>query len=249
MSGTRSRARKAPAISGRGTLVLVTHGIEGEPGSAADHARAIAGMGRFAQVRVGCIKGEPDLATALAGAPGPVCIVPLLMAEGFIHELMLRRLADLPGAKVWQLAAPVGCHPDLTRLIQHKAEEACVRQGWPMDHTALLLVGHGTPRHRASADATREQARRLTGAGRFAAAGAAFLEEPPLPAEAVENLPGERVVAVGLFLDNGPHGEDDVRAALAPVARPLHYTGALGADPALVPLILAQAETALAMAA
>jgi sirohydrochlorin ferrochelatase len=210
---------------------------------------AIRRTGRFDEVRVGCIKGCPDLAAALAGAPGPVTIVPLLMAEGFIHELMLRRLAVLPGAGVWRMAAPVGAHPGLTSLILRKAEAACGAQDWPMHRTGLLLIGHGTPRHRASADATRAEARRLGESGRFAATAAAFLEEPPLPAETAADLPGEHLVVAGLFLDNGPHGEDDVREALAPVRRPCCYTGAIGADPALVPLILDQAEAALAVAA
>jgi sirohydrochlorin cobaltochelatase len=243
MSGTRSRIRKAPATdrrNGGGTLVLVTHGIEGAPGSAAAHAAAIAALGRFEQVRVGCIKGRPGLAEALLDAPHPVCIVPLLMAEGFIHDLMRCRLADLPGCDAWRLASPIGCHPGLTEAIQEKAIAACRRQGWATDRTALLLIGHGTPRHHGSADATRDQARRLAGAG-FAAVAAAFLEEPPLPAQAVAALPGEHVVAVGLFLDNGPHGDEDVRDALAPVGRPVACTGAIGADPALVPLILDQA--------
>ncbi|MEK0085180.1 hypothetical protein [Benzoatithermus flavus] len=227
----------------------MTHGIDGGPGTAMDHGRAIAASGRFEEVRIGCIKGSPDLAAALDGAPDPVCIVPLLMAEGFIHELMLHRLAELPKAGLRRVAAPVGRHPGLARLIWRKAEAACLEQDWFMDRTALLLVGHGTPRHRGSADAACEQMRRLQDAGRFAATGAAFLEEPPSPAEAAAGLPGECLVAVGLFLDNGPHGEDDVRAALASLDRPYHYTGAIGADPALVPLILDQAEAALLVAA
>jgi sirohydrochlorin cobaltochelatase len=227
----------------RGTLVLITHGIEGRPGSAAVHAAVIGARGRYGQVRVGCLKGRPGLAEALDGARHPVCIVPLLMAEGFIHDLMRRQLAELPGSDAWRLAAPVGCHPGLTEAILVKATSACRRQDWAASRTSLLLIGHGTPRHHGSAAATRDQALRLGGTG-FAAVAAAFLEEPPLPAQAVAALPGEHVVAVGLFLDNGPHGDEDVRAALAPVGRPLAYTGAIGADPSLVPLILDQAAAA-----
>jgi sirohydrochlorin ferrochelatase len=226
-----------------GTLVLVTHGIEGRPGSAAAHAAAIGARGRYGQVRVGCLKGRPGLAEALAGARHPVCIVPLLMAEGFIHDLMRQRLAELPGSDAWRLAAPVGCHPGLPEAILAKATAGCRRRGWAMSRTALLLIGHGAPRHRGSADATRDQARRLAGAG-FAAVEAAFLEEPPLPAAAIAALPAEHVVVVGLFLDNGPHGDADVRDALVPVDRAVAYTGAIGADPVLVPLILEQAACA-----
>lgn len=240
----RSNAKRAART---GTLVLVTHGIEGGPGSAADHAAAIAKLGRFEEVRVGCIKGTPDLAAAIRDAPPPVCVVPMLMARGFIFDLMRRRLDDLPNAGRLVLAEPVGAHPGLTGLIRRLADAACDARGWRRDRTALLLLGHGTPRHGGSAEATREQVRRLEDAG-YAAVADAYLEEAPFPAEAAAGLPGEQLVAVGLFLDNGPHGDADARAALAGIARPVGYTGALGADPALLPLILDQAERALAPA-
>ena len=60
-------------------------------------------------------------------------------------------------------------------------------------------------------------------------------------AEAAAALPGTAVVVVGLFLDDGPHGDADVRVALRVIDRPVVYSGAIGADAGLVPLILAQA--------
>ena len=208
---------------------------------AAIHAAVIRRLGLYAEVRVGCLKAEPELAEALAGAPPPLVVTPLLMSDGYIFELVRRRLASLPVAGHLRLAQPVGQHPGLTGLIEHSAIQICRRQGWTKDRASLLLVAHGTPRHGGSADHARNQARRLAGAG-FAAVATAFLEEPPLPEEAVAGLPAGPIVAVGLFIDNGPHGDQDVREALAPVADRIAYTGALGVDPDLVPLILAQAE-------
>ena len=69
-----------------GTLILATHGIAGGPGAAAAHASAIRARSAWQEVRVGCLKAEPSLAEAMAGAPELVIVVPLLMSAGFIHE-------------------------------------------------------------------------------------------------------------------------------------------------------------------
>lgn len=214
---------------------------------AADHAAAIRRLGRHTEVRVGCLKAEPELAAGLAGAQPPLTVVPLLMSDGYILDLVQRRLAEL-GVDGGCVAPPVGQHPDLPALIRWLALATCARRGWTADGTSLLLIAHGTPRHRGSARHAEEQAQRLMDAG-FAAVAVAFLEEPPLPAEAVAALPDGPVVAAGLFIDNGPHGDADVQEALRPVAGRVAYTGAIGADPAFVPLILAQAERVMPPAA
>ena len=223
-----------------GTLILATHGIAGGPGAAAGHAQAIRERGGWAQVRVGCLKAAPSLADAMTGAAAPVTVVPLLMAEGFIHAQMRRRLGEIAPQGDWRLTAPVGTSPNLATLVGALARRQCQRLGWAAAATSLLLIGHGTPRHVASAAHAQDMAGALRDCS-FAAVGHALLEEEPLPARAADALPGDRVVAVGLFLDNGPHGDADVRAALRPVAKPVAYAGAVGADAGLVPLILARA--------
>jgi sirohydrochlorin ferrochelatase len=208
------------------------------------HAAAIRRLGCFAEVRVGCLKASPDLAAAVRDAPPPVCVVPLLMSEGYIFELLRRRLAELLAGRDWRLAAPVGTHPGLTALVRERAVAVLAAEGIPPARASLLLIGHGTPRHAGSAEATRAQAARLEGAG-LAAVGVAFLEEPPYAAEAVAALPGDVVAVVGLFLDSGPHGDVDVRDALARAERPVLYAGAVGTDPGLVSLILERAIAAI----
>ena len=238
--------RHQPLSAGMGgTLVLVTHGIEGGAGvgrgARGGHSARPAGS---SEVRVGCIKGRPGLADALSGAPDPVRVVPLLMAEGFIHDLMRRRLAELPGRGGWRLAAPVGCHPGLPEADPGEGDGSLPAAG--LGHTPDRAAPD-RPRHAASPRQCRWPRatwRRGWPAPASPRSAAAFLEEPPLPAQAVAALPGKHVVAVGLFLDNGPHGDDDVREALAPVGRPVAYTGAIGADPVFVPLILDQAAAA-----
>jgi sirohydrochlorin ferrochelatase len=223
-----------------GTLLLAPHGVDGGPGSAADHARAIRALGGWDEVRVGCIKAEPSVAAALDGAPPPVTVVPMLMSEGQIHHRLRAGLERLARPGTWRLTRPVGMSRGLPALVLARAAAACRDLGWPTLRTALLLVGHGTPRAAASALHARRLAATLAGRG-FSDVAYALLEEPPTPARAAARLFGDGIVVVGLFLDNGPHGDADVRAALAEVARPFVYTGAVGADPGLVPLILALA--------
>ncbi|HMR32080.1 MAG TPA: CbiX/SirB N-terminal domain-containing protein [Geminicoccaceae bacterium] len=207
---------------------------------AVEHARRIRGRSRWTQVRVGCLKASPSLAEAMADAPDPVTVVPLLMSDGVIHQALRHRLREIAPDRRWHLTSPVGDSPGLGRLVRARAGAWCHRLGWPHGDTSLLLIGHGTPRHVASASHAAAVAETLQGCG-FAAVGYALLEESPLPAEAIAVMPGGHVVAVGLFLDNGPHGDKDVREALAGVARDVAYAGAIGADRALVRLILAQA--------
>lgn len=237
MSATRLAALKAPATEA-GCLLLVSHGIEGRPGVAAAHATAIRAAGIFAEVRVACVKGEPGLADALAGAERPVTAVPLLMADGFIMRLLRDRLA---GEIEVTLRQPVGVDPRLAALIAGKATSTCAGRGWPPEASSLLLVGHGTPRHPGSAVTVERHAAVLAAEGTFAEVRTAYLEQSPFLVEAAVSL-DRPCVAVGLFVDDGPHGRDDVLDGLADAKVMVAYTGAIGADPAILELIAATAR-------
>lgn len=160
------------------------------------------------------------------------------MAEGFILELLRRRLADLPGV---ELAAPIGTCPGLAELVLEAALATAGEHGFPPEASLLLLVGHGTPRHRGSARATAALVEALREKGSFAAVEPAFLEEPPLLQEVVAGEADRPVVAVGLFLDEGPHGRDDVLAALASAPGPVAYAGPVGALAGIRALVKARA--------
>ena len=238
MSATRLAALKAPATEA-GCLLLVSHGIEGRPGVAAAHATAIRAAGIFAEVRVACVKGEPGLADALAGAERPVTAVPLLMADGFIMQLLRSRLAGTPGV---ELRRPVGTDPRVARLIEARAVASCTARGWTPAGSTLLLVAHGTDRHLESAATARRHARDLVAQTGFADVRTAFLDQASFLTQEVLHLARRPCVAVGLFVDDGPHGRDDVLAGLAEAGVPVAYTGAIGGDPAFADLIVAEAR-------
>ncbi|HEX8374256.1 MAG TPA: hypothetical protein VF606_03655 [Geminicoccaceae bacterium] len=208
-------------------------------------AHALEATGRFRAVRVGCHKALPDMAEALdLLPPGPVVAAPLLMAEGWIFDAIRRRLADHPRAAEVSLAPAVGAHPDLWRLVETRALTLCGGHAWAPRRATLLLAGHGTPRHAGAAATTRAVAARITARGTFADVRVGFLDEPPSLAEVAANLPSDPCVAVGFFVDNGPHGRDDVAEALAAASCPVAYTGAVAADEAILPYLLDQIRAA-----
>lgn len=235
MSGTRSPSPKAPVINA-GALVLVSHGIGGGPGSAEAHAARLTEAGRRGAVRVACLHGEPRLEAVLDSLAGqPVDLVPLLIGDGHTMTELRRRVGGRP---LVALRAPLGEHAGIDALIIEKAAEACAGQGWAPESVTLLLIGHGSARHPGNGQAMRRHVKACGAAGRFAGVLGGLLVEPPDPVDLVGGLAYRPCVVVGLFMDEGPHGRDDVRAALRSATVPVAYAGALGADPRIAGLVL-----------
>lgn len=245
MSGTRSAAPKVRATEaalGDVSLILAVHGIRGGPGCAVDHAAALGARRLFAHVGYGCHKGEPDLVEVVRAAPtADVLVAPLLMAEGYTLRALSARLEDgLPPQQRPLVLPALGVHPRFASLIEREAEVGCADKGWPMRETALLIVGHGTRRDPNSGGTTRGHAVEIERRGRFAEVAVAFLDQEPSVPDALAALTAPRCVAVGLFLDRGEHGEEDIPELLAPAGGRAVYTGPVGVDPLIPDLILEQ---------
>ncbi|GBD41142.1 hypothetical protein HRbin39_00520 [bacterium HR39] len=224
--------------------MLLVHGVEGGPGVAARHAVDPRLREAFAAVRPACLRGEPALETVLAGVRAPAVVVPLLLARGYIFDWARERIArirpDLP------VSAPVGVHPGCAALMREMALGAAAQAGFDPAASVLLLVGHGTPKHPETRTTLERHAARLALESGFARVETAFLECEPLVTEVVATLGGASVVAVAFFVDAGPHGRDDVGAALAPLGENAIYAGPVGLHPALPRLIRDVARVALA---
>jgi sirohydrochlorin cobaltochelatase len=222
---------------GNAALVLCAHGIRDGVGSAAEHAERIAGRSLLAEVRACALKGAPGLAEAVAAIGAPeLVIMPLLMAEGYTLDAMRRKLrtAANPSTRV-TLCRPVGVHPRLADAMTAKALALCAGRAWRPADTALLIVGHGTERHPDSGGTALRHAAQIAAQGIFAEVAVGFLDEPPRVPEALQRLRAERCIAIGLFVDAGEHGEEDVPALLGDRAA---YAGPIGPDPLVTDLIL-----------
>jgi sirohydrochlorin cobaltochelatase len=243
-------APKAPATErrlGDTALVLCAHGIRGQVGAAAGHAERIAARGLFAEVHACALKGRPGLADALGAVKASeIVFAPLLMAEGSTLRAMLAKL-DHNARRAARLTVcrPIGVHPRLGDMIHAKALALCAARVWRPGETALLIVGHGTERHPASGATARRHAAQIAAQRRFAEVAVGFLDEQPRVPGALAALAAPQCVTVGLFVDAGEHGEEDIPALLAPAQDRAAYAGPIGPDPLITELILDQVHATL----
>ena len=234
-----SRTAWAPPVTEAATLLLCAHGARGVAGAAARHARALGRRGLFQAVEACALYGEPRLeAVAARLGPGPLTVLPFMMAEGYTLEKLAGRLSACRSDA--RLLPALGGHAAMADLLVARALKGLRAHGRGPAATALLLVGHGTTRHRASAATAKRHAAAIGARGIFAEAAAAFLDEAPSVAEAVATLRAPFIAAVGFLTDAGTHGAGDVARLLAETGREGVYFGPIGPDPAMVPLIIEQ---------
>jgi sirohydrochlorin cobaltochelatase len=243
-------APRVPATErrlGDAALVLCAHGIRGGVGGAAEHAGRIAARNLFAEVHACALKGAPGLRDIVAAVHAPELVfAPLLMAEGYTLQAMLRKLERaLERPRRVTVCRPIGVHPRLAEMIATRARALCAAKSRRPGETALLIVGHGTERHPDSGATARRHAAQIAARGIFAEVATGFLDEPPHVPEALRGLSAPHCVAVGLFVDAGEHGEEDIPALLAPEGERAIYAGPIGPDPLVTELILDQAYAAL----
>lgn len=226
-------------------LVLCAHGIRGAPGTAIQHARLIGRLGVFADVRACAHKGDPGLVETLTRLTARrTYLLPLLMAEGYTLRAMLRKLDAVPSETRPVVCRPVGVHQHFARMIAGSAEAICAARGWAPEATSLLIAGHGTHRARDSGATARRHAAAVAATGTFGEVVVAFLDEPPTIPDVLRSLRHRRCVAVGLFVDRGEHGEEDMPGLLAAAGSQAAYAGPVGTEPAVAELILDQVREA-----
>ena len=209
------------------------------------HADALRAQRRFAGVAVGLLNGEPSVAEALAAlVPHVVHVVPFFMEQGwFVREAIPRALGDGRGHEL-RYHAPVGVHRDMATLAAARVLRGC---GSDAARFAVLLVGHGSARAPGRPMALHGHVEALRAAGQFAQVRAAFLEEPPLVADALREWRALPVAVVGFFAGEGGHVRDDLPGLLAAehavrgdAGAPLLDLGVIADDPAMPRIILDQ---------
>lgn len=245
MSTTRSTSPKAPVTNSANAstaLLLCGHGSTADSGILNKHSAAIASLDLFEHVSYCYLYGEPSLDEALAALPVEnICIVPFLMAEGATFGALMSRLVKLTQGRATTLCRPIGTHPRMTELIEARAKATCREWDWPTEETTLLLVGHGTRRHKGSAAALRGHADALGKRGQFAEVATAFLSQNPEIRETLAKRNPRYCVAIGFFADSGQHGAHDVPSLLAATKGEIRYGGPIGTSEQLQQMIVAQA--------
>lgn len=248
-------------MSGAPALVLVGHGSSSHAAAGrqiVEQARQVARRGNFGQVRAVTLHGRPGLADALSGLfTSRVLILPMMMCDGETAGHRLRQALQLDGmetrrdGRVLRLLAPIGLHAGLDDIIERRIADRLRAGGHAASNGTGLLVGHGSSRDPASREAAEGLAERLRRRGRLAGVRTAFLSQPPFLADVLPTMSAPSV-AIGLFMAPAWHAVNDVPRAIAAAGLPnrLPYLGPVGADSAMVDLIVeAAGDQALTVAA
>jgi sirohydrochlorin cobaltochelatase len=219
-------------------LVLIAHGTSRQAAvlsAAAAHAEALARRRLFARVEPAFWKQAPTVTQVIAHLDEPrVFLVPLLTGEGFFAEetiptaLGFGPLGGRDQGRIRQFGdqwryycRTVGTHPRVTDLVRTVAGDIVARHPFPRPslpaETALVVVGHGTPRNRSSRRSVEDHVERLRRSGEYAEVHAAFLEEAPGVEEIYQITRRPEVVVVPLFIGDGEHAAFDIPIRLGAV--------------------------------
>jgi len=218
-----------------------------------EHARRLRETGRFAEVRVGLWKEEPQLSRVLDGCTtSDVTVVPVFISGGYFTNEVIPREMRLTGdvtprdGQRIRYTDPIGSHPALAKVILQRAQEAGAQPG-----DALAVLGHGTPRNPQSEVNVYRQAEFVREAGSFDEVTTVFLDQEPNIRDVFDMVCAETVVVVPLFVADGWHVGETIPEDLALEGvetrrggRRLRYAAAVGTHPSVVDVILELAEQA-----
>lgn len=230
-------------------LLLLGHGSDRSNDAARpvrELARELRSRGAFRQVEVGFWKEEPFIRHALGQFEVPeVVVVPIFTSTGHYTEHVIpRELARndpsrRPAGMQVRLCSPVGTHPGMSGVVMERAEPEA-EPGF-----ALVIVGHGTPRHPGSGRVTEELADALRDRWPHGPVIAAFLDQEPGVVEMVGAHPGPGAVVVPFFIAEGWHAGVTLPASLAVEqgegrvdAKAIRYTAPVGTHPRLAEFVM-----------
>jgi len=250
-------------------LVLAGHGstVNGDSSTPTYlHADEIRRRGLFAEVHECFWKEEPNFRAVLAQVEARrVYVVPDFISSGYFTEEVIPRELGLDGpvtrhdGREIYYCEPVGLHPAMTDVLLARAEEVA-RAGSPAPdpaRTALFVIGHGTGLNENSTRVVHDQTARIAALGRYAECHAAFMEQAPFIQEWQTLTTQPNVIAVPFFIADGLHSYEDIPVLLgmsenvkehgfrnphAFGARRLWYAHAIGTDPRIADVIVAQIE-------
>jgi len=216
-------------------VVLVGHGTRLDPEAAApvyQHAGELRRRQLFGTVREAFWKQTPRLMDVLAGLDHQrIFIAPFFLSQGYFSERVIPGALGFEagqdrawnrvqacGARTLFYCKVPGTHPEMTRIVLHRAREVVANSPFPRcpgpDETSLVIAGHGTERDQNSRDAIEHLVERLRAINACADVCAVYLEEAPWISEAYRLARCANLVVVPFFVGAGPHVKRDIPIAL-----------------------------------
>jgi len=250
-------------------LLLLGHGSTLNTDSSAptyQHADEIRRRAIFAEVHVAFWKEEPHFRDALRQTRcRQVYVVPNFISSGYFTEEVIPRELGLTGP-VTRLGdqdifycQPVGLHPGMTEALLRRAREVVAASTEPIPDPAktacLFICGHGTTLNDNSTKIIHRQAETIRALGLYADCHAVLMEQPPFVKDWRTLTDRPDVIVVPFFISDGLHSYEDIPVLLGLTpnireqaftnphhekGRRLWYATALGTEPFIADIILAQ---------
>jgi sirohydrochlorin cobaltochelatase len=251
-------------------LLLLGHGSTLNADSSAptyQHAEKLRQRGIFAEVQVGFWKEEPNFRQALRQTGcRRVFVVPNFISSGYFTEQVIPRELGLEGAVMRRggqeifYCDPVGLHPSMREALLQRAREIVAQSGEalaePEKSACLLICGHGTSLNDNSTKIIHEQAEAIRALGLYADCQGVLMEQAPFVKNWRTLTSCPDVIVVPFFIADGLHSFEDIPVLLGMKRgegnphregkRRLWYSMAIGTEPFLADVIVAQVEKAAA---
>jgi sirohydrochlorin cobaltochelatase len=206
------------------SVLLVSHGSseDREAYSAVEALAQVFEREEGVEARVAFHKQAPFLEGAMDGLVGEaVVVVPYLFSAGYFASQVVPKKLGLEGIEPFEVrrvagrsvvyTEPVGTDPQTFEILR---EVARTESRGRASSEAVLVIGHGTPRHGASSEAVHRAVEALDRWGGFGQVLAGFVDEEPSVEQALRRVTLKEVVVVPYFVANGPHVKEDIPEAL-----------------------------------
>jgi sirohydrochlorin cobaltochelatase len=252
-------------------LLLLGHGSTLNADSSAptyQHAEEIRRRNVFAEVHVGFWKEEPNFRQALRQTRcRRVYVVPNFISSGYFTEQIIPRELGLAGPvtklgrQTVYYCDPVGLHPSMTAALLHRAHEVTAQSAQeisaPEKSACLFICGHGTSLNDNSTKIIHEQAELIRARNIYRDCQAVLMEQRPFVKDWRTLTDCPDVIVVPFFISDGLHSFEDIPVLLGLThnikekgftnphvegSRRLWYAQAIGTEPSMADVILAQVE-------
>ncbi len=196
------------------SVILASHGSRGRQvddlmASIARELRDEPGVG---EVLLAFHQGSPTFEDVLGLVSGDLAlVVPVFMAEGYYtHQVLRPQILRHPRASeldLWMSPA-LGSHDLMRALLLERCRTILRTSRWDPHKTAVVILGHGTPRSSSSSLTTVAAAAELENQQVSSTVIPAFISDTPTPQESLEGVNVEQVLIVPFLLGGGLHAEE-----------------------------------------
>lgn len=214
-------------------VLIVAHGSPHSAGGTSTTrrlAQKLANMEIFQEVGAGFLAEKPFVTDVLNDLNAQtVYIVPNLATTGYIFEEKLPQALGLTGLVTERitpkghqrliLTEPVGTHPFFVKTMTTMVQDTLNALDLDVNTTALVVVGHGSTKSRASFLQTLHVATEMGEYGLPDLTGhkaifTAFLDEPPFIQDWRELTSAKTVIFLPFLISDGYHATRDIPLAI-----------------------------------